>query len=624
MNPFYSMKVTAAAVLLSALLAMTTFGKDKVGWMIYPYACDERLPEEQFERLLACEEAAYAGFQIIIKPGYNSELAKSRLAKLKQKGRRAILDIWFGPGKPFTWERYNFPNIALDPKIREEFFQKVTDPLIDFLGSENLYAVHLMEETGMQFGWDVDIPARADRDNDGFDDGNAFDNPANFPWGRGLSGPEVRTIRRYNDLFKKETGLDMRYYPVWSEKEMTVYKRWVQTTMEAGAHLRFAEHVHGKYPGLRVYAFNMGVALIPQSKGLDGQFIDPYTDTVGVYMGLRNFRGIMRPDMELVSMVWGNRDKPQHLRMPQQAAAYLAGANVLSTFADGEVKDPKWMDTVRDSVRPFLGLPVFRSSPRALVLYGQGWGMSLRQAQYWVTGFASYDTSSTETVEKADLSRYDLVLSWGVWHPGLLDWARKGGVLVAVCPPDDFAQKEGILETKGVNVRKTVEYHPDKWMKDNLRLRDSYALELDILREHTVKPGKDVHQDQFISVFPYGDGLVVWLPALSWVHIPWKHEASWEPYRQLLTDLCRGALLHKGKKTTAETCFDDPALGNDYLRAVSDDGRTTVYVLLVDSHGDQPSATSFVVPGHDRVSGKDNARLCQEHPVIVIHEERKR
>ena len=609
-------------VVVVALLSGTlAIAGDKVGWMIYPYLCDERLQEEQFERMLACKDADYAGFQIITSPGYSKDIVQKRFAKLKEAGKRVVLQLWYGPGKPFSWERYNYPNVALDPKIRKEFFAKVTDPLLDFVKPENLYAVHIMEETGMQFGWDVDIPARIERDDDGFESGNSFDNPSNFPWDRGLSGPEVRTIRHYNDLFKKDTGLDMLFYPVWSNKEMATYKNWVQVTMEAGMHTRFADHVHEKYPGLKVYSFNMGPALVPQAKVLDGQFIDPYTDTTGVYMSLRGFRRIMRPEMDLVSMVWGNRDKPMEQRMPQQAAAYLAGSNVLSTFGDGELKDPQWLKTVHESVRPFLGLPVFRASPRTLVLYGEGWGATLRNAQFWITGFANYDALDPNIGASFNLKQYDLILSWGVWDREILEWVRDGGVLVAVHPPDDFVLKEGYLEEKGTRGRKTIEYHPDKWMKENLHLRDSYSLELDMVQEYDVKNKDAVHQDQFLSVFPYGKGLVVWLPAICWVHPPWKYEPSWEAYRQLLTDICRGALQYKGENETAMKCFDDPALGNDYLHAVSDDGRTEVYVLLVDAHGSNRSPTSFVVPGLDRVSGKENARLSQEQPVIVIHKE---
>jgi hypothetical protein len=59
------------------------------------------------------------------------------------------------------------------------------------------------------------------------------------------------------------------------------------------------------------------------------------------------------------------------------------------------------------------------------------------------------------------------------------------------------------------------------------------------------------------------------------------------------------------------------------LQITSDDGRTTVYILLTHTHGPQKSRTSFVVPGKDQVSGRFDVRLCDEHPVILVDEEAK-
>ena len=592
----------------------------KVGWMIYPYKVD-RMSADQFQRLLGCTEAEYVGLQLMASPTYKDEVTKRRVAELVSAGKKIVLQIWFGAAPPISWERYNFPNIALDSTIREEFFAIATDPMIDYLGPKNLYAVHLLEETGMQFGWDVDMPGRPDRDDDGYETGNNFDNPANWVWGRCISGPNVLTIRKYNDLFRRETGLDMRYYPIWNPQEMERYKRWVQQTMEAGAHVQLAKHVHQKYPGLHVYAFNTGPALVPQSKGLDGQFIDPYTDTVGVYMSLRAFRSVMRPDQELVAMMWGNRDKPLGQRLPQQAACYIAGSNVLSTFGDREHQDDKWLNIVRDSVKPFLGRPVFRSRPKVLVLGGGSFGATLRHVQFWITGFAQYDVCHPWADDVVGLDAYDLVLNWGTWRKGLREWTRAGGVLMTVLPRSAFLQTEGYLEPTGKRARKTLDYRPDAWMREHLGLQESYKLELDRVQGYVVKNTAKVHQDQFIQVVRYGKGLVVLLPALPYVHAPWKYEPHWETFRQLLTDLCRGALRYRGKSQVADTFFDDPKLGNDYLKATSADGRTTVYVLLTDAHGPHKSPTSFVVRGKDQVSGRTNARLCQEHPVIIIDRE---
>ena len=593
----------------------------KVGWMVYPYKLN--MPEDQYQRVLRAKDVEYVGLQLMASPTFRDEQTRARIAELAAAGKRIVIQIWFGANPPFSWERYNFPNIALDPKIREEFFTRATDPMIDYLGPKNLYAVHLLEETGMQFAWDVDMPGRPDRDDDGYDTGNNFDTPPNWVMGRCVSGPNVLTIRKYNDLLRKTAGLDMRYYPIWSSAQMRRYRDWVQRTMEAGAHNQFAKHVHRKYPGLHVYAFNMGPALVPQSRVLDGQFIDPYSDTVGVYMSLKTFRSVMRPEQELVGMMWGNRDKPTHLRLPQQAACYVAGCNVLSTFGDREHQDDRWLGVVRDSVRPFLGRPVFRSRSRVLVLGGGRFSATLQHVPFWVTGLAHYDVTHAWAEDTVGLDGYDLVLSWGSWHKDLLDWTRAGGVLVAMRPPNDFLVTEGYLGEPTKPKRLTLDYRPDAWMRENLKLQASYKLELDRVSSFPVLKANHVHHDRFLYVARYGKGLVVLLPALPYVHPPWKYEPSWEPYRQLLADLCRGALVHVGKREAAERYFDDPRKGNDYLRVTSADGRTTVYILLIDAHGPTQSPTSFVVPGKDLVSGRTNARLCHAHPVILVDREVK-
>jgi len=615
------MKRFALLVVVLALAAAPAEAAEiaKVGWMVYPYQLT--MPESDYQRLLKSKDVEYVGLQLVASPTFQDRQTSNRIAELAAAGKRIVLQIWFGPSPPISWERYNFPNIALDPQIREEFFAKATDPMIDYLGPKNLYAVHLLEETGMQFAWDVDMPGRPDRDDDGYENGGAYDNPPNWIMDRCVSGPNVLTIRKYNDVFRKMTGLDMRYYPIWSAQETRRYNDWVQRTLEAGAHIEFAKHVHRKYPGLHVYAFNSGTALVPQSRVLDGQFLDPYTDTIGVYMSLKTFRSVMRPEEELVGMAWGNREKPVPQRLPQQAACYAAGCNVLSTFGDNEHREDKWMGIVRQSVRPFLGRPVFRSRSRVLVLGGGQFGATLQYPQFWITGFAHYDTMDSWAEDAVGLDRYDLVLSWSSWHKDLLRWTRAGGVLVAMLPPNDFLIKEGFLGEPDKPTRLTVDYRPDAWMRDHFRLQASYKLELDHVVPCAVKRADDVHRNEFLYVVRYGKGLVVLLPALPYVHPPWTYEPSWESYRQLLTDLCRGALSYVGKASSAERFFDDPQKGNDYLKITSDDGRTTIYILLIDAHGPEKSRTSFVVPGKDAVSGRSDARLCHEHPVILVDEE---
>ncbi|NLO72587.1 MAG: hypothetical protein GX100_00575 [candidate division WS1 bacterium] len=604
-------------ILVVGLALLPSLGQASVGWMIYPYGVPTKDKDEDYQRLLNCKEAEYLGFQWFARSSYDAnDLQRQRAGELARAGRKLIIDLWFGNSPPFSWRYFNFPNIALDPKIRQEFFDRCTDPFLEHWGAENLYAVHLMEETGMQFGWERDVAGYADEEI-GYDNGSNWDNPASFEWGRSIAGPYNLNIRKYNDLFRKETGLDMRLAPIWSAEEKSRFNEWVQQTMEGGAHVQFAKHVHQKYPGLKVYAFNSGPALIPQSKVLDGHFTDPYTNTIGVYQSLRGLRSIMRPEMDLVTMMWGNKEKPIPQRLSQQAACYIGGADILSTFGDGEATSDEYLNIVRDSVRPFLGLPRFVSRPQVLVLGGRPlFGATLQAGQFWITGFTHYDRQTLP----GPLDQYKLIFSWGgATRPDVAEWVRKGGILVGVYSAGDLLEKEGLIESQHKTSRLEIEYKPDDWIRQNLWLQESYQLDLNPVAEYTVKDENVAHKDQFLYVAPYGEGLVVFMPAICYVHPPWQYEPIWEGYRQLLTDVCRGALLYRKQAAAAQTFFADPQLGNDYMKATSTDGRT-VYILLNDVHGPHESQTSFVVKGRDRVTGQNDVTFGVEHPVVIIEQ----
>ncbi|MCM8770154.1 MAG: hypothetical protein NC911_10925, partial [Candidatus Omnitrophica bacterium] len=203
----------------------------------------------------------------------------------------------------------------------------------------------------------------------------------------------------------------------------------------------------------------------------------------------------------------------------------------------------------------------------------------------------------------------------GVWRPDLLAWVKAGGTLVAVVPPGEKLTAAGFTQLPEKRERKSFTYQPDQWMRKNLLLQESYQIDVDVFSKFQTALG---HQDEFISVSQYGQGLIVVLGALCYVHAPWQYEEIWESYRKLLTDLCRGALTYHGKDKLARECLVDPSLGEDYLKMTSADGRLTVYVLHADQHGTKGSPSSFRVPGFDLVSGQYNALLSNEQPVVII------
>lgn len=144
--------------------------------------------------------------------------------------RRVVLQLWWGGSGRYNWSKYSLAHISMDPEIRREFFADVTDPLLEAVGPENVYGAHLLEETGMQFGVDVDVAGIPEDLSDGDNNGSNWDQPT---WlGVGgivgyLGGPYVPNIRRYNQQFKADTGLDMREAPLWSyTKGWPIYREW--------------------------------------------------------------------------------------------------------------------------------------------------------------------------------------------------------------------------------------------------------------------------------------------------------------------------------------------------------------------------------------------------------------
>lgn len=601
-------------IFIFLILCLITFSENKIGWLIYPYNL-KSLSEDEYNRFLKCKEAEYLGIQVNLGNGKN-ELLKRRMEELTKNGKKIIVQLWWGAGKPYSWERYNFPNIAFDKNIREEFF-KIIDDWIKYIGSENIYGIHFLEETGMQFGWDISMPARPDKDNDGYQFGSNYDNPANFLWSRSISGPNVLTIKKYNEIFKKDTGLDMRYYPIWTSEEMKIYENWVQTKMEAGAHIEFAKHIHKNFPGMKVYAWNSRIALIPQREFLDGQWQNPYTHTIWVYMSLRGVRKILKDNQELLSMVWGNREKDEKERLIQQAACYIAGSNILSTFGDSELKEDKYLNIVKNSVKPFLGLPVFKSEPEVLVLCGENWGATLREVSFWITGFSHYDVCYPWMDNIIDINSYKFIFSWGRWHKDLKEWVKKGGIFVSVNPPLNFLDEEGYIKRIRKPRKETFEYKPKDEIKEILKLNNSYSLNLDFHWEIEVLK-EEIISDKFIYIIPYGNGYIILINAIPYVGPPWQYEEYFEVYRQLLTDICRGILIYMSKKNFAEKYFNNPKFGNDYFCANSSDGKITVYILNIDIHGKNKTKTEFIVKGMDRITGKENVKLSYENPVVII------
>ena len=140
--------------------------------------------EEQLNEVLEKDDYEYILFQVIrsdkVGAALEGELAplRRRLEKLVQAGKKPILEIWWGGGDRWSWEKWSLANIAMNESIRAEFFNQITDPIIDALGPQNLYGAHLLEELGLQFGTDAEVQNDCDNLADGeYLDGDAYTAP---------------------------------------------------------------------------------------------------------------------------------------------------------------------------------------------------------------------------------------------------------------------------------------------------------------------------------------------------------------------------------------------------------------------------------------------------------------
>lgn len=576
-----------------------------------------QMEEEAWQRVLNTPEVTYVCSQFGC--GGLTETEIRRVREAKQKGKRVVAQLWYGSGSgKFNWSYYSLANIAMDPKIRQDFFDKVLDPTIDALGPPNLYGAHLLEETGMQFGVDLDEPNDPEDLWDGDDNGSNWDQPS---WlGSGgvpgyIGGPYVLSVRRYAKEFTQDTGRDLRMAPVWSGADWLTYRKWVSAKLEEGAMVAFADHLHKKYRGIKAFTWDAvgwdgcGANSMASLRGrVDGLIMDPYSDGPGNYAAVRAAR-MVDPSIEIIAVLWGCDDNPSGERMNRFVSAYLGGADVLLFFGDESPrKEDTWSERVKQ-VQPFTTLPPFFHHPKVLLVTGrtQDWGGSPTM----ITGLTSYDVMSSFEAELVDLKSYDLVVLFEGEHPRLKEYVEGGGLAVVIgpwcCP--DFLMAGGFLVAPRPRdtdwQSKEVDHHPNDWWRQNLRLAETYPLTLGSRRPWKVT-NASVHQD-LAFFMPLGKGALCYAPLQTVYPFPPKERLN--AYRQLLTDLARGMLLHGGKEKTARDCIADPSVGAGYLRMQSDDGKITGFCLF--RQGEVPFKP-FRVDGRDVLRSLDNPTLGPE------------
>ena len=528
---------------------------------------DGERDEERWQRILNTPEVTYLCSQVSAPaPG---ERVIRRVHEAATAGKRVVLQLWWGGSGRHNWSEFSLAHIAMDPAIRARFFAEVTDPLLEAVGPRNVYGAHLLEETGMQFGVDLDVPGAPDDLTDGDDNGSNWDQPTWLNHGAVpgyIGGPYVPNIRRYNTQFKRDTGFDMREAAIWpSNGGWAAYREWVSHHLEAGAMVAFADHLHAKYPGIKAFtwdAVDWGGAGANNMRAMagkvDGLIMDPYTNAHGIFAAVRAPR-LIDPDLEIITVLWGCDDEPAGEMLNRAAAAYAGGANVISFFGDKSYEDETtWRRRVAQFA-PFTKLRPYKIRPPVLLI--------TRHASWLqrLSGFAWFDIISDLEAAAVDLSPYALVVCYASpSHPSLAGYVRKGGRLLTTGPVR-FMLEEGLIGEKHLAThprREEIDYAPSPWWRENLGLDALYRLELRrrFMYESAV-PG--AHAEHALLI-PYGKGeICVCQSPTGWHSGPPERRQA---LRRLLADLGRGLLRRGGHDDIADLTVYDRRTGPGFLR----------------------------------------------------------
>lgn len=536
--------------------------------------------QERWQRMLKTPEVTYLCSQVSAPdPG---EKVVRRVREAAAAGKRVVLQLWWGGSGRYNWSKYSLAHIAMDPEIREQFFDEVIDPLIDRVGAENVYGAHLLEETGMQFGVDLDVPGVPGDLTDGDDNGSNWDQPSWLGVGGVvgyIGGPYVPNILRYNEQFKRDTGFDMREAAIWRhDGGWPAYREWVSKNLEAGAMVAFADHLHAKYPTIKAFTWDSidwggaGANNMRAMAGkIDGIIMDPYTTAAGIYAAVRAPR-LIDPKVEIIAVLWGCDDKPAGEMLNRAVASYAGGSDVVMFYGDKSYeKAGSWQARVRQFA-PFTKLPPYEISPPVLLItMHYTW-------QNRLTGFAWFDAISRLEAGPIDLSRYDLVVLYADGsHPKLQEYVRNGGRVLAMNPLP-FLFDEGLVQEKKLSThprKEDLDYRPTNWWREKLHLDEHYPLH--VSRRLTYEPGAANVRKDHVLLIPYGKGEICLVQCQTGNHF--SPPERLEGLRRLLADLARGLLLRAGKEASAEAAIYRKQEGMGYLKIPNVTGDTVTYCV---------------------------------------------
>jgi len=532
-----------------------------VGCMVYNN--DLIFTDVELRRLEKATEIQYVGVQTSSPAPHQREVA-SRLAR---SGKKLILQIWWGPESPHSWSRFSMANIAQDAKIRGEFFREVVDPIIDSIGPDNIYAVHMLEETAGQFATDSLDPGDPDDYSD--DSGGGYSSPyyTGYSGGGAYGGPWILPLRRHNADFRRFSGYDLFESSIWTGPEWAAYRQWVCRRIQALANVRFAEHIQKKYPGVLATTWDgpdfggVHCADTPAMLGaIDGFSLNAYMSPLQNYIYARTVRAL---DFDKVFqfMSWVGRDNLDvNQRRAMLASIYLAGSDIIHLWEEPRrayARDELWT-IMQKMYGSFSSLPVFRHKPDVFVICGQ-WNVP----SYFLKNF---DCAHHEDAQGYGLGRYKIVLLDGPEHPGLKDWVSSGGIAVA------FNRRPAFIT------------------------------------DAQVSGGKRVEEAGFSATsVDYDSGTVLLLDR-------GKTDAEDAAWQLFVYDQLRGLSESRGLQAVFDKHFSPRESGGRYLEMTSDDGSVTCYL----HYSVGQAASPVQVKGVDVLSGDSDPVLGPERSTAIV------
>ncbi len=597
--------LTGRLLVATILLACSLGRAENVGCMVYNNQL--RFSEEELQRLEAAKEIQYVGVQIGGASAHLGEVA-SRLAAA---GKKLVIQIWWDSDPPFSWSRFSMANIAMDAKIRANFFREVVDPILDSVGPENVHAVHMLEETAACFATDMLEPGDPENLLDGT--GGVYDSPFynGYSARDSYGGPWMLTLRRHNNDFKRFSGgFDLFEAAIWKGAKWGAFRRWVGQRVQALANNRFAEHLHRKYPTIRAttwdgpnFGGNVWSDTPAMMNHIDGFTANCYNAPVSNYIFARSLRTLdYDKELEFIAAIhpWNKLDA--NARRTALTAIYAVGSNIVSLWHEPNrcyQNDDLWK-MMRGIYGKFSRLPVFRHRPQVFVIAGR-WDVPSLYLK-------NFDVAHAYDAEGVGLNRYKLVLALGTGHPGLKEYVAEGGLAVVFEHHPAFLIKENLIVPSKDKPREfSGTFQPDEWWRENFGLKQDYKLNLKWVRDFSA--GKDVRKaGHFVYHVRYGKGQVLVFPGKP---VKEGREPDWQFF---VYDLIGGLLHSKGLDQVFDRHFAPRDSGGRYMEITSDDGSVTCYFQYSTNQKGSP----VQIKGIDILTGDKDPVLGPERSAAIV------